>query len=691
MWVLYMTFLNKKIYMKKTFVFTVALILLVNFLNAQKKKVKFGKVSKEELLMKYYEPDSSANAVILYDKGNTYFRFDNQIKGFKYVFERHVRIKFFNKEGLDNANFNISLYGRGTSSKEQLQNIKGRIFNLVDDKIVKIKLEKSNIFKEKTSKNWQTVKVSFPAVKEGSVIDFKYTIESEFLFNIQSWQFQYKIPVAYSKYSIIIPEFFNYYRTQKGYDDINIVESTSFRQESFTVQWKSLPKALGKIEKGSYQLDSKSTEWKWFAQSIPAFHEEAYMTTYKNFIATLDFELNYTKSQDGTIHSYTNTWEDIAKDLSERQNFGKQLKVNNNIKKQSLIICAGLTTKQDKLNAIYKYIQNNIKWNSFNRVYTSAKLSKVLEKKSGNSSDINLLLLNMLRAQSIHANPILLSTRAHGMVFPTHPTITAFNYVIIEAKVDEKTYYLDATSDIMPFGYLPKRCLNGYGRKILEVGSQEIKIVPKGKEAKTIMYSADISADGFINAKVNEVHKGYAAIYKRNRIINSGGEDDYIKKVKENSSSEELSEIKISNFDDISKPLKFSYNFSTSDNITVAGNMIYLSPMLNEGISENPFKLEDRKYPVDYAYPISKKIIMQYKIPEGYDIEEMPKSTRFSLDVKTAQFQYNVVKVGDMIQIMSIFKINNPIFQFDAYKALKNFYNLVIEKQKEQIVFKKKA
>jgi len=204
------------------------------------------------------------------------------------------------------------------------------------------------------------------------------------------------------------------------------------------------------------------------------------------------------------------------------------------------------------------------------------------------------------------------------------------------------------------------------------------------------MYSADISVDGFINAKVNEVHKGYAAIYKRNRIINSGGEDDYIKNVKENSSSEELSEIKISNFDDISKPLKFSYNISTSDNITIAGNMIYLSPMLNEGISENPFKLEDRKYPVDYAYPISKKIIMQYKIPEGYDIEEMPKSTRFALEGKTAKFQYNVVKVGDMIQIMSVFKINNPVFQFEAYKALKSFYNLVIEKQKEQIVFKKK-
>jgi len=678
--------------MKKTFVFTVALILLVNSLNAKKKKVKFGKVSKEELLMKYYEPDSSANAVILYDKGNTYFRFDNQISGFKYFFERHVRVKIFNKEGYDEANFEIPLYVSSKGgTKEKAIGIKGKVFNLEEGKIVKTKLSKSNIFREKTSKNWETVKVSFPTVKEGSVIDFKYTIESEFLFNMQSWQFQYKIPVAYSEYSALIPEFFNYHRTQKGYDNINLTEKNEMRLESYTVQWKSLPKIGGKVDRGSYQLDSKSTLWEWKAHTIPAFKEEAYMTTYKDFISILDFELNYTKSADGIIHSYTNSWEDIATKLIESERFGKQFKINKKIKEQSAVVCLGLTSKKEKLDVIYKYIQNNLKWDTYKRLYTSEKLSKIFEKKAGNSSDINLLLMNMLRAQSIQSNPVIISTRTHGKIFPTHPTISAFNYVIIEAKVDDKTYYLDATSDIMPLGYLPKRCLNGYGRKILGVGSQEIKIVPKGKEAKTIMYSADISTDGLINAKVNEVHKGYAAIYKRNRIINSGGEDDYIKKVKENSSSEELSEIKISNFDDISKPLKFSYNFSTSDNITIAGNMIYLSPMLNEGISENPFKLDERKYPVDYAFPISKKIIMQYKIPEGYDVEEMPKSTRFSLEGKTAQFQYNVVKVGDMIQIMSVFKINNPVFQFEAYKALKNFYNLVIEKQKEQIVFKKKA
>jgi len=676
--------------MKRNILIILIFLLINNFVNAQKKKVKFGKVSKEELTMKYYEPDSSVNAVVLYDKGKTYFQFDNNIQSFKYFFERHVRIKIFKKDGFNQSNFEIPLYQSGTS-KEEIGNIKGKTFNLVEGDITKTKLDKKSIFKEETSKNWRTVKVAFPAVKEGSIIDFVYTISSEFLWNLQSWQFQYKIPVAYSEYSAIIPEFFNYHRTQKGYDNINLTEESEMRTENFTIQWKSLPKSGGQVDKGSYKIDSKSTFWKWKAHTIPAFTDEAYMTTYKDFISILNFELNYTKSIDGIVHSYTNSWDDISTKLIESEHFGKQFKENKNIKEQSSIVCQGLSTKKEKMDAIYKYVQNNFKWNTYNSIYTSEKLSKILKEKKGNSSDINLLLMSMLRVQSICSNPVILSTRAHGKVFPTHPTITAFNYVIIEAKIGDNAYYLDATSDITPIGLIPKRCLNGYGRQIFSGKSEEVKIEAIGKDTKIIMYSAEISVDGNINAKVSEMHKGYAGVNYRNRIINSGGKEDYIKKVNENSSSEEYSEIKIDNIEEIDKPLKFSYNISTSDNIIFAGDMIYLLPLLNEKISENPFKLEDRQYPVDYAYPISKKIIMQYIIPEGYVIDEIPKSTRFSLPEKSAQFQYSISVVGNKIQVISNFKINKTVFQYDSYKALRHFYNLVIAKQKEQIIFKKKA
>ena len=509
------------------------------------------------------------------------------------------------------------------------------------------------------------------------------------MFNFQEWQFQGMIPVAYSEYNALIPEFFNYHRSLKGYDNINITETNTNRNESFSYEWKTLPQQGGVVQKGVSNIPSNSTLWEWTAHTIPAFVEEAEMTTYRDYVSILNFELRSIKYPNSPIKPYTNSWEDITKKLIQSEYFGKQFKVHNKIKAKADEICVGIESKKEKLSIIYNYIQNEYKWNSSNRLFLSKRLVKIFDQKGGNSSDINLLLMNMLRAQQIKANPIILSTRSNGKIFPGHPTISAFNYVIIEVKIDEDIFYLDATSDIIPIGLLPKKCLNGYGRKILEHNSQEFNLQATGKYSTSIMYSVKFSDDSGINADVNRNYKAYAAIYKRDEIINTGGIEDYIKKMIESVGDENITNYKVDNFDDIYKPLKESYKIITTDNITFAGNMIYLSPLLGEALTENPFKLEERKYPVDYAYPISKKIIMQYTIPEGYEIAEMPKNITMSLPGKAAKFQFYISTVGNMMQVISNFTINQAVFQYDTYKALQNFYNLVIEKQNEKIVLKK--
>ena len=237
---------------------------------------------------------------------------------------------------------------------------------------------------------------------------------------------------------------------------------------------------------------------------------------------------------------------------------------------------------------------------------------------------------------------------------------------------------------------LPIRCLNEIGRRVITAKSEEVKIVPAEKHSTSSMYSLEINPSEGITGTVSHSYNGYAALNMRNKIINSGGKEDYFKEIADESTSDEIEDYTIENLDDIYKPLKESYKFSTNDNITFAGDMVYLTPLLNERITDNPFKLEERKYPVDYAYQISKKIFMQYTIPEGYEIVEMPKSINMSLPGKLAKYQFHVSQTGNIMQVISTFKINQAVFQYDTYKSLKNFYNLVIEKQNEKIVLKKK-
>lgn len=678
--------------MKRKIFFLAVIMLNTCMIIAQDVNIKFGKVSEEELKTEFYENYSPANAVILYDKGFSYFTYDNHMERFKLTFERQIKIKFFKKESFEYADFKIPLYKADKGGlKEELVSVKGKTYNLENGKIIKTKLENSSIFHEETSKNWNQAKFTFPAVKEGSIIELKYTINSFFVFNLREWQFQYDIPVQYSEYTALIPEFFKYNKNMKGYDDVYISETSVNREESFTIQYETLPQAGGKVERGSYELPSQSTQYLWKASNIPAFIEEAYITTEEDYMTFLDFELATIQYPRKPVETFTTSWESVNKKLIESSSFGKQLKITKSIQNRADELTSDLTEKAEIMRKLYDFVQYNIKWNSHKKKYItdSYNLQKVLSNKTGNSADINLLLLMLLKSKEIKANPIILSTRNHGKIFPAHPTLSGFNYVIVEAKIDDKVYYLDATSDILPAGMLPKRCLNGIGRKVTTGKSEEVKIVPQASYSVSSMYTLKIGLSEGINGTVNNLYKGYAALETRNEIINSGGEEDYIKEIIENS-SETIEDYKIIGIKDIYEPLKENYNISTTDNITYAGDMIYLTPLLNERLEENPFKLEERKYPVDYAYKISERLIMQYIIPEGYDVEEVPENVNMALPGKAASFQFQVSSVGNTIQVISNFKINQTVIQYDLYPALKNFYNIVIEKQNEKIVFKKK-
>ena len=677
--------------MKTNQVFLIVLSFIffsISTIEAQKIKHKFGKLNPGEAEMKFYEQDSSASAVILYDKGHSYFLYDNN-SGFKIMFKRDVRIKIFKKDAYTYANFEIPLYIGSSGAEELVLSLKGRTFNLENGKVVTTKVNKSNIFYDKKSKHLKIAKIAFPSVKEGSVIDLEYQISSNFIFNMRGWQFQYKIPVKYSEYSALIPEFFNYHKNQKGYDNVILTQNSDNRDESFTVYYKTLPQAGGVVETGSYELPSVSKLLSWKTTDVPAFIEEPYITAPKNFMTALEFELISIAYPQKPIEYFTGSWADINKRLLKSPYFGLQLKPTKKIRLQAEEICRDANTDIEKVAALYNWVKKNIKWNHYRSKYIEYKLNDILIDKKGNSADINMLLINMLKAQQINVNPVILSTRSHGMIFPTYPSLTVFDYVIAEVKINDKTYLLDATDENLPFGLLPFRCLNGTGRQLGTAGEQEIKIVPAQKKQISSLYTLTINPGEDIKGTVSKTYKGYAAYKIRNDIEDKGGQEEYVTKMIDNSDDPEISEVIYSNIKNIDKPIKESYHISTSDNITFAGNLIYLTPLLNEKTTDNPFKLDDRKYPVDYGYPYNLRIIMQYTIPEGYEISEKPENTAFSLPGRAAQFQFQVSVAGNMVQVISIFKINKTVFQYDSYKALKNFYDLLIKKQNEKIVLKK--
>ena len=167
------------------------LVVLQDF--AQKSPIKFGKISVDDFKQQVYSIDSNANAVVIGDIGHTEMVGNNK-GGFSLEFERHKRVRILNKNGYDIADVVINLYTNGTA-EEELQSLKAVTYNLENGKVVETKLDtKAGVFKDKINKNLVSKKFTFPNIKEGCIIEFEYTIHSDFIFNFQPWHFQGEYP-----------------------------------------------------------------------------------------------------------------------------------------------------------------------------------------------------------------------------------------------------------------------------------------------------------------------------------------------------------------------------------------------------------------------------------------------------------------------------------------------------------------
>ena len=665
------------------------LALTSQTLIAQKAPIKFGDIPTEDLKMVTYPKDSSASALILTDFGQSSLVY-SQSDGFTLLFERITRIKILSKDGLDWATFSIPLYKDG-GANEKLSGLKGASYNLENNKVVETKMKNDAVFKEKASENLDIVKVTLPGVKVGSVIEISYKVMSDFLFHFQDWEFQSTIPTRWSEYRANIPEYYNYDKYTQGYILLTIVEENDV-PNSITLtasERESTGHGAVKTEFTTDRIEFKEKRSRWVAQDVPAFKAEPFITTPKDYMLKINFELAYKQFPGRPIERIMGSWVDVNKQFSESEHFGKEITGNGFLKKTVEEITAGLSAPEQKISAINNYVARNIEWNGYSYKYTDAPLRKILDEKKGNSADINLLLGSMLEKAGFDVSPVLLSTRDHGFVRETIPISSQFNYVVCLVKLNEKMILLDATDELLPTGTLPERCLNGNGFVVTKDGA--LTWIPLKSPAKSRKYfNADLvlSPSSELRGKFSVDQSGYYAQLGRKKFF-AKGEGEYVKEMINNRSwVVEKSEFK--NAKEISEGFKELYDVVISDHATATDALIYINPFIDLQEKENPFKLEKREYPVDYGSPLEKLYMCKISIPDGYTVDELPKSIVLRLPENSARYVYNVSQNGNTISLTSNLQINNSLFTQEEYPHLREFYTQLVAKQAEQIVLKKK-
>ena len=386
------------------------------------------------------------------------------------------------------------------------------------------------------------------------------------------------------------------------------------------------------------------------------------------------------------IKTFSTTWNVIVNDLMASDHFGAALDRKGIVKELTEQINPD-DKPEKKITDAYHLIKKQVKWNNRHGVYVDKTLRAAFNEKEGNTAEINLLLVNLLRSAGIQAHPVLISTRAHGKINRFYPRFDAFNSVIAMASVNGKNILLDATMEYLKPGELPFKDLNGSGLIAMKDNSSWINLLSSEQIYHSSMVMASIK-DEKLTAQIARSYKSLSATSKRGKIAREGKEK-YIENYKEKNSDWKISGYTLQNVEDATKTLGEKIIVESFSNIDASDDMIYLPAILSDEETDNPFSSETRQYPVDFATPIYEKNIVNIAVPEGYQVEELPKPTKVVLPNNDASFIYNAQKVGANIQVMSQINIKKTLFVPQEYHLLKELYRNIIEKYGEQIVLKR--
>jgi hypothetical protein len=668
------------------------IIFLFTFLSKgisqDKSKVKFGKITASDLKETKYDIDKNADAVIIADIGSASFVSGKFFYAVEY--KNYRRTHILHKSGYEVATVEIPLSNNG-DFKEKLEDLKAVTYNLVDGKVVETALDvKEAVFTEDLSKGRSIKKFTFPAVKEGSIIEYEYKVVSDFTDPLQGWRFQGKYPILWSEYTSSIPGSHQYVQYVQGVQPFHV---KTVAEGSTVITFNDMQQSTGYgtsvatgLRRGNIIVPLAI--YRWVIKDVPALKTEKFSSSENNNISRIQFQLA-SISTTSDKREYKKTWPQLTEELLKDDQFGAPLHRNNDWLSDIVKEAGGTaSTNTEKAKNIFVYVRDHISCNSLYGVYTRGDLKDVLKKRNGNVAEVNLLLVAMLLKADLKADPVILSTKDHGYVLEDYPLIGNFNYVVAKVSTDGADYFLDASRPHTAFGRLMPDCYNGHARVVNAAATPLTLSADSLMDVKVTSVFISNDEKGNLSGNVQQTAGFYESYDLRNEIKQQG-KDQFFENLKKGYNTDiEFTFQAIDSLDNFDERLGIQYKFTLGPG---KSNVLYFNPMLTGGLKENPFTAAQRLYPVELSYGYDETYLLRMDIPEGYVVDELPKQLLVKLNPDgDGLFEYRIAEADGAISLRSRILIRRAFFQPEEYDMLRDFFGRIAKKHAEQIVFKKK-
>lgn len=636
--------------------FKIFIAILISFVLSTlvvAQKADFGEVGLQDFSSYPAKFDTSESAVVLFETAKSYFSPQLRVE-----YERHIRIKILTDEGTEWGEVSLPF---NKDLDQDIFDIEASSYEVNGEDIKVTKLDKKQIFEEHITNDIYVKKFVIPSLSKGSIIEYKYRKRVGSAVDLPDWEFHKSIPVQYSEYEMKVPHNYKYNTILSG------VDSTFFSKREEYINSRG---------GGVITLVSK--------ENIPAVKEIPFITTTDDFKTKIFNQLIYI-NHSGTIRRpFVNTWEKIADVFRENDAIGKQ-RLNGKMEDKVDEIIADAESELDKVKLIFKYVSETMNWNGFHSITSNKGIRDAFKEESGNSADINLMLLKMLEYADIEVNPAFISTKDNGFLITNYPIIYQFNNVVSIVRSGKNVFLLDATEGYRNLGQPPIKDLYRVGLMVKEKEHLWIETAPSVSTSKNLFLEHDFTSPDTLKTKISGTIDGYFAETLRDLTE----EERTLRLVSTSALNYKIDSLSISEIDNPEEALKINIQLSIPmEELGDFKDITYLNPtfIYNE---KSPLQKQERDFPVYFPYSFKERIITKFIFPEGYELKEYSKPKTITIDNNLARFRYITQYSGNTLTILEDFSVNSTVFSVEDYPIIKNLFDEYYEYKTRPITLQK--
>lgn len=628
-------------------------------LAAQCNELSWGRVPDEHLAMESFPDDPDANAVVLADCGLEEVDLGSYEP--KVKLHRHRRVKVLTEGGYDLGTVVIRF-----REGDRVSRVRGQTFVPTSgDEPRRVELSGDAIYTNEVGDDLHEVRFTLPALEPGAVFEYSFIVENDNFVTLGPWTFQGREPTLYSEYRASFPRRFGYVTSGQ---QIAHVESVQDQTDRFGENY---------------------SEARWVARDVPALREEPYVTTLADYEMRVELQLREYVGGYGRIVPVLSTWPEVAETLLESDRFGRQSDGRSRaVRRQVEELVGPDDDAVTRMEAVHDFVRTSMAWDGYDgSVFMSDRVERILENRAGDSADLNLLLLGLLRAADVPADPVVISTRPHGRAMMEYPMVTQFDRVLVLARPGDEMYLLDATDPGRPFTLLPVEALSGQGF-LVSSEPQWIEFAANASTQTTTAVTGTLAPDGTLSGTLALRLSGYDAVSMRRELREAAADgaaaSEAASEAAEAGDGMNLTVTDVRGTDDVHEPVHMEADL-TAEVAAGVGETLYLDPFTTMGLDENPFKLQERTYPVDFAYPFTRTYVANITLPAGAVTDDLPSPLQIVTPDGGATYVRSIGRLGDVLQVQSRLQIRKTVFDSAEYPALRDFYDRVVASETEVV------